>query len=94
MIDEMRERERYKELICLNIEYPALVQNYSKDAADGIVDIMVDAVCSKRDYLVVSCDEIPQAAVKSRMLKLDYSHVEYVLDCLKKGGYDLWISKI
>ena len=94
VIDEMRERERYKELICLNIEYPALVQNYSKDAADGIVDIMVDAVCSKRDYLVVSCDEIPQAAVKSRMLKLDYSHVEYVLDCLKKGGYDLWISKI
>ena len=85
VIDEMRERERYKELICLNIEYPALVQNYSKDAADGIVDIMVDAVCSKRDYLVVSCDEIPQAAVKSRMLKLDYSHVEYVLDCLKNN---------
>lgn len=85
VIDEMRERERYKELICLNIEYPALVQNYSKDAADGIVDIMVDAVCSKRDYLVVSCDEIPQAAVKSRMLKLDYSHVEYVFDCLKNN---------
>lgn len=85
VIDEMRERDRYKEIICLNIEYPALVQNYSKDAADGVVEIMVDAVCSKRDYLVVSCDEIPQAAVKSRLLKLDYGHVEYVLDCLKNN---------
>lgn len=85
VIDEMRERERYKEIICLNIEYPALVQNYGKDAADGIVEIMVDAVCSKRDYLVVSCDEIPKAAVKSRLLKLDYGHVEYVLDCLKNN---------
>lgn len=85
VIDEMREREHYKELICLNIEYPAIVRNYSKDAAEGIVEIMVDAVCSKRDYLVVSCEEIPQAAVKSRFLKLDYSHVEYVLDCLKNN---------
>lgn len=85
VIDEMRDRERYREIICLNIEYQALVRNYSKDAADGIVDIMVDAVCSKRDYLVISCDEIPQAAVKSRLLKLDYGHVEYVLDCLKKN---------
>lgn len=82
VIDEMRERERYKEIICLNIEYPTLVRNYSKDAADGIVEIMVDAVCSKRDYLVVSCDEKPQAVVKSRLLKLGYSHIEYVLDCL------------
>ena len=85
VIDEMRAREKYKELICLNIEYPALMQNYNKDAADGIVEIMVDAVCSKRDYLVINCDEIPQAVVKSRLLKLDYGHVEYVLDCLKNN---------
>lgn len=85
VIDEMRVREKYKELICLNIEYLALVQNYNKDAADGIVEIMVDAVCSKRDYLVINRDEIPQAVVKSRLLKLDYGHVEYVLDCLKNN---------
>lgn len=85
VIDEMRVREKYKDLICLNIEYPALVQNYNKDAADGIVEIMVDAVCSKRDYLVINCDDIPQAVVKSRLLKLDYGHVEYVLDCLKNN---------
>lgn len=46
---------------------------------------MLDAVCSRRDYLIVAGDEIPQAAVKSRLLKLDYSHVEYVLDCLNRN---------
>ena len=67
----MREREEYKELISENIEYDFLVKNYSKEAADGILEIMLDAVCSRRDYLIVAGDEIPQAAVKSRLLKLD-----------------------
>ena len=33
----------------------------------------------------VNGDEVPQAAVKCRFLKLDYGHIEYVLDCLKKN---------
>lgn len=85
VMDVMREREEYKELISENIEYDFLVKNYSKEAADGILEIMLDAVCSRRDYLIVAGDEIPQAAVKSRLLKLDYGHVEYVLDCLHRN---------
>lgn len=85
VMDVMREREEYKELISENIEYDFLVKNYSKEAADGILEIMLDAVCSRRDYLIVAGDEIPQAAVKSRLLKLDYGHVEYVLDCMNRN---------
>lgn len=85
VIDEIEEREDYKELIADNIEYEFVVNNYSQGAAEGILETMLDAVCSKREYLVVSGAEIPQAVVKSRLLKLDYSHVEYVLDCLKKN---------
>ena len=86
VIDEIEEREDYKELIADNIEYEFVVRNYSQGAAEGILETMLDAVCSKREYLVVSGAEIPQAVVKSRLLKLDYSHVEYVLDCLKKNA--------
>lgn len=85
VMDVMREREEYKELISKNIEYDFLVKNYSQEAADGILEIMLDAVCSRRDYLIVAGDEIPQAAVKSRLLKLDYGHVEYVLDCMNRN---------
>lgn len=83
--DEIREREEYRALICENIEYEYLAKNYGQSDATGIVNIMVDAVCSKKDYLVIKSQEIPQAVVKSVLLKLDYSHVEYVLDCMKKN---------
>lgn len=83
--DEIREREEYRALICENIEYEYLAKSYGESDATGIVNIMVDAVCSKKDYLVIKSQEIPQAVVKSVLLKLDYSHVEYVLDCMKKN---------
>lgn len=83
--DAMRERQQYRTTICFNIEYDSLLRNYSEDMVDGVVEIMVDAICSKRDYLIINGDEVPQAAVKCRFLKLDYGHIEYVLDCLKKN---------
>ncbi len=83
--DEMRERQNYRETICLNIEYDTLQQNYGEDMAECILEIMVDAVCSKKDYLVINCEKIPQSAVRCRFLKLKYFHIEYVLDALKKN---------
>ena len=83
--DAMRERQQYRATICFNIEYDSLLRNYSEDMVDGVVEIMVDAICSKRDYLIINGDEVPQAAVKCRFLKLHYGHIEYVLDCLKKN---------
>lgn len=83
--DEMRERQNYRETICLNIAYDTLKQNYGEDMAECILEIMVDAVCSKKDYLVINCERLPQPAVRCRFLKLNYFHVEYVLDALKKN---------
>ena len=45
---------------------------------------MLDAVCSKKEYLRLSEELMPQAIVKSRLLKLSYEHIEYVLDSLKQ----------
>ena len=84
-MDEIREREKYRELICENIEYEFLAKNYGESEATGVVNIMLDAICSKKDYLVIKSEQIPQMVVKSVLLKLDYSHVEYVLDCMKKN---------
>ena len=85
VMDEIREREKYRELICENIEYEFLAKNYGESEATGVVNIMLDAICSKKDYLVIKSEQIPQMVVKSVLLKLDYSHVEYVLDCMKKN---------
>ena len=81
-IDMIGEREQYKEYIIKNIEYDIIAGNYGKDYADAILEIMLDAVCSKKDYLVISGSEIPQSVVKSRLLKLNQMHIEYAIDCL------------
>lgn len=84
-MDAIRERDSYREILCDNIDYDILSVNYEHDDIDGIVEIMVDAICSRKDFLTISCDEIPKETVKSRLLKLDSGHIEYVIECLKKN---------
>ena len=85
VMDAIEERKKYRNLIARNIEFDYVIQNYSLSDAEGILETMVEAVCSKKDYLRVREERIPQVVVKSKLLKLDYGHIEYVLDCLKKN---------
>ena len=84
VIDEIEKRNEYRDLISDNIEYNFIIKSYGQDSADEILEIMLDAVCSKKEYLWISEEEIPQEVVKSRLLKLNYNHIEYVLDCMQK----------
>ena len=84
-IDKIDKRENYKEHICKNISYDALKDNYGKEQIDGIVEIMVDSISSRKDFIVIGCEDIPQQTVKEKLLKLNSSHIEYVLDCLKNN---------
>ena len=83
--DRMRERESYRELILENIEYDYLIQNHQldRDRLDELVELMVDTVCSNREMIRIAGDDYPAEAVKSRFLKLDSSHIEYVLDRMR-----------
>ena len=80
--DRMRERENYRELILENIEYDHLIQNHrlDRDRLDELVELTVDTVCSHREMIRIAGDDYPAEVVKSRFLKLDASHIEYVLD--------------
>ncbi len=82
--DWMRERESYRELILENIEYDYLIQNHQldRDRLDELVELMVDTVCSRRETIRIAGDDYPAEVVKSRFLKLDSSHIEFVMECL------------
>ena len=80
-----RERQQYLELIHKNIEYPFLLQEYRKEELDELVELMVDTICSQRSVIRIAGDDRPKEVVKSRFLKLDYSHIRYVLDSLNKN---------
>ena len=80
-----RERQQYLELIHKNIEYPFLLQEYRQEELDELVELMVDTICSQRAVIRIAGDDRPKEVVKSRLLKLDYSHIRYVLDSLNKN---------
>lgn len=85
--DRMLERESYRELILENIEYDYLIQNHQldRDRLDELVELMVDTVCSNREMIRIAGDDYPAEVVKSRFLKLDSSHIEYVLDRMREN---------
>ena len=85
--DGMRKRESYRALILENIEYDVLSQNVQldKDRLDELVELMVDTVCSNREMIRVAGDDYPAEVVRARFLKLNVSHIEYVLDRMREN---------
>ena len=85
-MDVIDERERYEELIRDNLEIDILSQDphYDIDRVNELVEIMLDAVCSKSPTIRINGEDMPQQVVKSRFLKLDSSHIEYVFHAMKE----------
>lgn len=81
----MGARESYRELILENIEYDFWKNSDRVDheMLDEITELIVDTVCSARKTIRIAGDDYPAEVVKSRFLKLDSSHVQYVMDCMK-----------
>ena len=75
----------YRLMIHENIEYDILVERYDADRINEYVQIMLDAICGRKETVRVDGTEYPAEVVKSRLLKLDSSHFEYVLDCMAKN---------
>lgn len=90
-MDRMDEREQYRELIRDNLEIDFLSQNrrYDIDRVNEIVEIMLDAVCSTSPTIRINGEDMPQPVVKSRFLKLDSGHIEYVLQSMADCPSDI-----
>ena len=85
----MDERERYREIIEENIEYEIMKDRPDGDRLGEIVEIMLDAVCSTAPTIRINGEDMPQQVVKSRFLKLDSSHIEYVFHAMKDCPSDI-----
>jgi len=81
----MGARETYREIVLENIDYDILIQDpkMDREQLDEIAELIVDTVCSARKTIRIAGDDFPAEVVKSRFLKLDSSHVQYVMDCMR-----------
>ena len=87
----LTEIESYRELIQENIGYEYLCQQYEtyREDLDEIVELIVETVCAKRKTTRIAGSDFPHEIVRSRLLKLDNSHIEFVMDCLQKNTTEI-----
>jgi hypothetical protein len=85
-IDAIDETNIYMALIRKNLEYEHHMKydQYSdKEMYEEIYETVCDVVCVKRKTIRINGEDYPYELVKSRFLKLNSSHVEYVMGCMK-----------
>ena len=54
-----------------------------------IVEIMADCFLTDSGYIIISGIKKPSSVVRERLLLLDFSHIEYVLDSLLESSKDI-----
>ena len=87
VIDSMDDAQAYIELIKENINYDHHMKydGYGeKELYDELFGIICEVVCVKRKSIRVAGEDYPYELVKSRFLKLNSSHLEYVIGCMKE----------
>lgn len=91
VMDLMEEMELFQmntALVKRNIEYDCLVQRCrlgEQQQLDEIVALIVETISIERENITISGVKYPYQFVKSRLLLLEESHIEYVLDCLHEN---------
>ena len=89
--DGMAERRSYEEYFRDSLELEYLFHDYphEHETLEGILDLLVDTCCSRREYIRIGGDDRPRDVVKSRFMKLNSSHIRYVMDCMKENTTDV-----
>ncbi len=77
--------DTYREIIKKNIEYDYLLKQnpFCREQLDGYVELMVEVCCSKQAYMRINGQQFPTEVVKSVFLKLDGTHISYVMECFQ-----------
>lgn len=73
------------------LDYSLLVEYAKGNRAtiDTIVDVIADAERKTSKTLRVNGSDVPKEQVLSQLRQLDFTHVEYVLDCISESQSDV-----
>ena len=84
-IDVMDDVNAYIEIIKENIEYEHYMKYSTQDKGlyDELFEVICEVVCVKHKTVKIGGDDYPYELVKSKFLKLNSSHLEYVMECMK-----------
>ena len=79
--------EQYSALIKDNIEFEIMLERYPFDTEliTGIYELIIETVLCQSEQILIASNRYPTELVKSKFLKLNSGHVEYVMDGLKSN---------
>lgn len=84
--DGYDETQKYTNLVKRNLEYDFFMEHgdqITKEYLQEIYDVICDVVCVKRKSVRIGGEDYPYQMVRDRFLRLDHSHLEYIMGCLK-----------
>lgn len=81
------ERMGYELFLKDQLDIEILKQEYPHDREmiDGILELILDLLCSKRKIIRIAGDDKPVNVVKGRFMKLTIEHIRYVMNCLQEN---------
>lgn len=85
--DREMDADRYRELIKRNIEYDhhmAFDNRQDRELFEELYEVICEIVCVRHTTVRIGGEEYPYEIVKSRFLKLDSGHLEYVMGCMRQ----------
>ena len=87
----LKTRKEYEAYFRQQFEIDCLKQNRQFDGRtiDELLEMCVDIMCSTSDVIRVNREDKPAAVVKSQIMKLDYCHMEYILNCFRDQTSDI-----
>ena len=71
----------YAELVKKNIDFDVLLHTYSReqDLVEEIYQLILETVQTEKDMIRIAGEYYPAGFVKGKLLKLNYSHKEFIL---------------
>lgn len=81
-------KEKVLELIRKNVEYESLIVSYKHDIEriDGIIDIIADVYLQTSGTVKINGQDKPLEIVKNQFIKINYHHIEYILNSLGENN--------
>ena len=80
-------KEGYEKYFMEQLNIEALKQDYpyDREMIDGIMELILDVVCSKRKTICIAGDVKSVNVVKGRFMKLNMEHIRYVMNCMQEN---------
>ena len=76
----------YREQVKEKISYDYLMELHPYDSDIGeIVELIVEVLCTHEEFMRIGKKQVYTSLVQERLNRLDYTHIEYILECMKNS---------